>query len=160
MIIRPATDADFEDIWEIFHQVVTKGDTFAYSPASTREEFRAAWMGPAHKPYVAEIEGAVAGSYFIRPNQPGLGDHVANAGYMVHAAHGGHGIGKAMCQHSLAEARKLGFKAMQFNFVVSTNENAVILWKNMGFRIVGTLPGAFRHAQWGPVNVYVMFREL
>jgi L-amino acid N-acyltransferase YncA len=79
---------------------------------------------------------------------------------MVHAAHGGHGIGKAMGQHSLDEARRLGYKAMQFNFVVSTNENAVTLWKNLGFRIVGTVPRAFRHVQWGPVNVYVMFREL
>lgn len=158
--IRPAAENDFEAIWEIFHAVVAKGDTFAYAPDSTREDARALWMGPGTHAYVAMADGVVAGSYFLRANQPGLGNHVANAGYMVHAAHGGKGIGKAMCEHSLGEARKLGFKAMQFNFVVSTNENAVILWKNMGFRIVGTLPGAFRHALWGPVNVYVMFREL
>ena len=160
MIIRPVTDADFDAIWEIFQQVVAKGDTFAYGPATTRGEAYEAWMSPAHRTYVADIDGAIAGTYYIRANQPGLGDHVANAGYMVHAAHGGQGIGKAMGKHSLDEARKLGYKAMQFNFVVSTNENAVTLWKNLGFRTVGTLPGAFRHAMWGPVNVYVMFREL
>ena len=109
---------------------------------------------------MAEQDGKIIGSYILRKNRPGLGDHVANAGFMVDPSARGLGVGRAMGEHCLNEARRLGFRAMQFNFVVSTNESAVHLWKELGFEIVGTLPGAFRHATKGYVDAYVMFRLL
>jgi len=102
----------------------------------------------------------VVGSYVLRPNRPGLGAHVSNASFIVARSARGLGVGRAMGEHCLSEARRLGFRAMQFNFVVSTNESAVHLWQQLGFKIVGTLPGAFRHSQKGYVDVYVMFRSL
>jgi len=117
-------------------------------------------MAPHVATYVAETDGVVVGTYILKPNQPGLGSHVANAGYMVHPDHAGKGTGKAMCEHSLEEARKGGYLAMQFNIVVSTNETAVALWKKMGFSIVGVLPKVFRHIERGLVDAYVMHRFL
>lgn len=157
--IRMAIDSDFEDIWQIFKQVIERGDTYTYDPSTTEDEARSIWMNSSIKTYVASIEGTIAGTYILRPNQPGLGCHVANAGYMVHPNYQGKGIGKAMCQHSLKEARRDGFLAMQFNIVVSTNP-AVHLWQKMGFTIVGTLPKAFRHRELGLVDAYVMHRFL
>lgn len=159
-IIRRATDADFDGIWEIFHAVVAKGDTYAYDPATTKEEARAIWMAPSLNTYVVLLDGEVVGTYVLRANQPGLGSHVANCGYMAHPGHGGKGLGRTMCEHSLDEARGMGFLAMQFNAVVSTNERAVALWKKVGFEIVGTLPKAFRHRELGLVDLYVMHRFL
>ena len=160
LVIRRATDADFEGIWEIFHAVVAKGDTYVYDPATTREEARAIWMAPGLFTYVALVDGEIAGTYVLRANQPALGSHVANCGYMVHPGQGGRGLGRAMCEHSLEEARGMGFLAMQFNAVVSTNERAVALWRKMGFSIVGTVPKAFRHRELGLVDLFVMFRFL
>ncbi len=158
--LRPATSADREAIWQIFRAVIEPGDTFAFDPAMSREDGLAFWLQPAAHVYVAERGGAVIGSYFIRPNQPGLGAHVANAGYMVAPSARGTGVGRAMGEHSLVEARRLGFRAMQFNFVVSTNESAVKLWQRLGFAIVATLPEAFRHKSRGYVDAYVMYRSL
>jgi L-amino acid N-acyltransferase YncA len=119
------------------------------------------WFGAETRTYVAEgEEGKVVGTYILRPNQPGLGSHVANAGYMVGEDGRGKGVGKAMCEHSLEEARRMRFHAMQFNMVVSTNETAVSLWKKLGFSIVGTLPQAYRHRELGLVDAYVMHRFL
>ncbi|MCA1659555.1 MAG: GNAT family N-acetyltransferase, partial [Verrucomicrobiaceae bacterium] len=118
------------------------------------------WCAGDAATFVAVQDGKVIGSYLLRPNQPGLGDHVANAGYMVDPGARGLGVGRAMGVHSLAEARRRGYRAMQFNFVVSTNESAVHLWRQLGFNIVGTLPRVFRHAQKGFVDAYVMFRLL
>jgi GNAT superfamily N-acetyltransferase len=140
--------------------VVAKGDTYAYDPATSKEEARAIWMAPGLRTYAAFSDGEVVGTYILKANQPGLGSHVANAGYMVHPGHSGKGIGRALCEHSLEEARREGFLAMQFNIVVSTNENAVALWKKMGFTIVGTVPKAFRHRSLGLVDTYVMHRFL
>lgn len=158
--IRPATDADHEAIWDIFHDVVAGGDTYVFDPNTSRDEALAYWFRPDTHTYVAEEDRHVVGSYILKANQPGLGAHVANAGYMVATSARGLGVGRKMGEHSLIEARRLGFRAMQFNFVVSTNESAVHLWQELGFKIVGTLPGAFRHAQKGFVDVYVMFRSL
>jgi L-amino acid N-acyltransferase YncA len=158
--LRPATIADADGIWEIFHAVVVPGDTFVFAPQTSREEALAYWFGAGTHAYVAEREGKVVGSYVLKPNQPGLGAHVANAAYMVSPAARGLGIGRLLGDHSLVEARRLGFRAMQFNAVVSTNEPAVKLWQRLGFRIVGTLPGAFRHAKLGFVDLFVMYREL
>jgi L-amino acid N-acyltransferase YncA len=158
--IRRATESDWDAIWEIFHAVVETGDTYSYDPETTKEEGRALWMTPLGATYVACVEDEIVGTYFLKPNQPGLGSHVANAGYMVRPGEGGHGVGRAMCQHSLEEARRAGFLAMQFNFVVSANVRAVTLWQRLGFRIVGTLPKAFRHKELGLVDAYVMHRFL
>jgi L-amino acid N-acyltransferase YncA len=160
LTIRRATDSDWDSIWEIFHAVVRQGDTYVYDPATTKEEGRAIWMIPHGTTYVACQGDQVVGTYLLRANQPGLGSHVANAGYMVAPGEAGRGVGRAMCEHSLEEARRAGFLAMQFNFVVSTNERAVALWQRMGFQIVGTLPKVFRHRTLGLVDAYVMHREL
>jgi L-amino acid N-acyltransferase YncA len=160
LTIRRATESDWDAIWKIFHAVVREGETYSYDPATTKEEGRALWFAPQAGTYVACRGGQIVGTYFLKPNQPGLGSHVANAGYMVEPGEAGRGVGRAMCEHSLEEARRAGFLALQFNFVVSTNERAVTLWQKMGFRIVGTLPRAFQHQRLGLVDVYVMHRFL
>ena len=158
--IRQATAADSDAIWDIFRSVVATGDTYPFDPDISRDDALAYWLHPSNSRYVAEREGNIVGTYILKANQPGLGSHVANAAFMVSAAARGFGVGRAMGEHSLIEARRLGFRAMQFNFVVSTNESAVRLWQQLGFKIVGTLPGAFRHSQKGFVDAYVMFRSL
>jgi L-amino acid N-acyltransferase YncA len=158
--IRLATDSDRDAIWDIFHEVVATGDTYVFDPNTSREEALAYWFRDDTHTYVAEQNGKVVGSYVLRPNRPGLGAHVSNASFIVAKSARGLGVGRGMGEHCLSEARRLGFRAMQFNFVVSTNESAVHLWQQLGFKIVGTLPGAFRHSQKGYVDVYVMFRSL
>jgi GNAT superfamily N-acetyltransferase len=158
--IRQATAADSDAIWDIFRSVVVSGDTYAFDPGISRDEALAYWLHPSNWRYVAEREGDIVGTYVLKANQPGLGSHVANAAFMVSPRAQGFGVGRAMGEHSLSEARRLGFLAMQFNFVVSTNEIAVRLWQQLGFTIVGTLPGVFRHSQKGFVDAYVMFRSL
>jgi L-amino acid N-acyltransferase YncA len=158
--IRLATDSDREAIWGIFHEVVATGDTYVFDPSTSREEALVYWFREDTQTYVAEQNRKVVGSYVLRPNRPGLGAHVSNASFIVARSARGLGVGRAMGEHCLNEARRLGFRAMQFNFVVSTNESAVHLWQELGFKIVGTLPGAFRHSQKGYVDVYVMFRSL
>jgi L-amino acid N-acyltransferase YncA len=160
MNIRPALDSDRDAVWKIFQATVAPGEAFVYDPNTPREEAMAYWFAKGTRSYVAEEKGKVIGSYILRPNRPGLGDHVSNAGFMVDPAARGRGIGRAMGEHALAEARRLGYRAMQFNFVISTNESAVHLWQRLGFKIVGTLPGAFRHVRKGLVDAYVMFRSL
>ena len=158
--IRRAQDSDFDGIWEIFHEVVQGGDTYVYPPDTTREQAHAFWMSKDLSTYVAILDGRIVGTYILKPNQIGLGSHVANAGYMVRRSASGKGIGAALCEHSLEEARRQGFLAMQFNMVVSTNQRAVALWQRMGFAIVGTLPKVFRHSRLGLVDAYVMHRTL
>jgi L-amino acid N-acyltransferase YncA len=159
-MIRPATRDDDDAIWSIFHAVVASGDTYVFDPQMARHEALSYWFHPDTHTYVAEHDGRVVGTYILKPNQSGSGSHVANAAFMVSPSARGCGIGRRMGEHSLIEARRLGFRAMQFNFVVSTNERAVRLWQALGFEIVGTLPGAFRHSQHGFVDAYVMFRAL
>ena len=158
--IRKAGEADFDAIWRIFHQVVRRGDTYTYDPETTREQAHSIWMSGERTTYVACVDDWIVGTYILKPNQLGLGSHVANAGYMVGIDGRGKGVGRAMCEHSLEEARRAGFHAMQFNMVVSTNESAVALWKKFGFSIVGTLPQAYRHRELGLVDAYVMHRFL
>jgi len=158
--IRLATETDRDAIWNIFHAVVAPGDTYAFNPRISREDALAYWFRADTHTYVAEEDGRVVGTYILKANQPSHGSHVANAAFMVAPDVQGSGVGRRMAEHCLAEARQLGFRAMQFNFVVSTNEGAIRLWKQLGFKIVGTLPGAFRHPQKGYVDVYVMFRSL
>lgn len=158
--IRAASASDSEAVWNIFHAVVGQGDTYTLDPLTSREEALAYWLQPSHRCYVAQHEQEVVGTYILKANQPALGSHVANAAFMVSPHARRLGVGRTMGEHSLAEARRLGFRAMQFNFVVSTNAAAVRLWQELGFEIVGTLPAAFRHSQKGYVDAYVMFRSL
>lgn len=158
--IRPATESDFEQIWLIFSEVVSRGDTYAFSPNTSKSEAYTIWMKVPQITYVAVNVDEILGTYYLKPNQPGLGSHVCNAGFMVAASARGQGIGRLMGEHSLKTARDLGFKAIQFNFVVSTNLRAIQLWQNLGFNIVGTLPNAFLHQELGFVDVYVMYQEL
>jgi GNAT superfamily N-acetyltransferase len=168
--IRPATDEDRDAIWEIFHEVVVAGDTYPIDPQISREDALAYWFQADAHTYVAELdrfkrssfqtEQRLIGTYILRPNQSGGGSHVANAAFMVPLSARGQGVGRAMGKHCIKQARRLGFRAMQFNFVVSTNKPAVKLWQELDMKIVGILPGAFRHPTKGYVDVYVMFRSL
>ena len=160
MRIRPGIESDSDAIWNIFHAVIAPGDTYAFHPGMSRRDALAYWFEAGTWPYVVERNGSIVGTYIIRPNQPGLGAHVANAAFMVSPQARRMGVGRQMGEHCLAEARRLGFQAMQFNFVVSTNQAAIRLWESLGFEIVATLPGAFRHSVKGFVDVYIMFRKL
>jgi GNAT superfamily N-acetyltransferase len=158
--IRRAVNTDRDAIWEIFQEVVSAGDTYPIDPKISREDAFAYWFQTNAHAYVAEHDRQIVGIYTLHPNQSGGGAHVANAAFMVAKSARGAGIGRAMGEHCLSEARRLGFRAMQFNFVVSTNESAVKLWQDLGMKIVGTLPGAFRHPTKGYVDVYVMYQSL
>src|SRR6266550_2476919 len=158
--MREATAGDRDAIWDIFREVVAASDTYAFDPGMSRHDALGYWFQADTQTYVAESRGRILGTYILRPNQSGGGSHVANAAFMVAPDARGQGIGRAMAEHCLNEARLLGFRAMQFNFVVSTNERAVRLWEKLGFKIVGTLPGAFHHPEKGYVDAYVMFRDL
>jgi len=147
-------------MWAIFRDIVAAGETYPFGPDTPRADALAYWLGPGVISWVADLDGRIVGMYKIAPNQPGLGAHVANASFMVDPAFSGKGVGRQMGRHCLREARLSGFRAMQFNFVVSTNVAAVALWRSLGFAIVGTLPGAFRHHELGYVDAYVMFRSL
>jgi L-amino acid N-acyltransferase YncA len=168
MKIRVVAEADRDAIWNIFHEVIAAGETYPINPNISRNGALAYWFQSGAHAYVAEQhlrsggkqEKQIVGSYSVHPNQAGGGAHVANAAFIVAKEARGRGIGRALGEHCLNEARRLGFRAMQFNFVVSTNESAIRLWKQLGFKIVGTLPDAFRHPEKGYVDVYVMYRSL
>jgi len=158
--IRRASDSDNDAIWDIFHAVVASGETYVFDADTPRDEALSYWLHPPARCFVAERDGTIVGTYTLRPNRPGLGSHVANAAFMVAPGASRAGVGYALGEHCLAEARRLGFRAMQFNFVVATNERALRLWERLGFRIVGTLPGAFRLRGERFVDAHVMFRSL
>lgn len=158
--IRPATASDDDAIWRILEPTFRAGETYPIPRDITRGEALAYWRSPGHSVFVAEDNGSIVGTYYLRANNRGGGAHVANCGYMVAAAASGRGVARAMCAHSLAAARERGFRAMQFNFVIASNERAVKLWQARGFAIVGRLPGAFAHPTLGLVDALVMFRAL
>ena len=159
--IRRFHETDWPEVWRILQAAIEAGDTYAFSPDSSEAEIHKAWVDVPSATYVAcAPDGRVLGTYYIKPNQPGLGAHVCNCGYVVAPAAQGQGIGSEMCKHSQAEAISMGFRAMQFNLVVSTNQRAVRLWRKLGFAVVGTLPRSFRHLQLGYVDALVMFKEL
>ncbi|GGM10574.1 GNAT family N-acetyltransferase [Pseudomonas asuensis] len=160
MNIRPITAADFDQVWPIIQAVVHGQETYALDPAMDRDAAWKLWVELPKATFVAEREGQILGTYYIKPNAAGPGSHVCNCGYMTAEAARGQGVASALCAHSLEMGRELGFLAMQFNSVVSTNQVAVALWKKHGFEIVGTLPKAYRHRTQGLVDCYVMFRAL
>ncbi|WP_043435690.1 GNAT family N-acetyltransferase [Cystobacter fuscus] len=160
MLIRKATADDAKAIVEIILPTIREGATYALDPNMSEADALAYWMGPDKETFVAEEDGAVLGTYYMRPNQAGGGRHVCNCGYMTSAAATGRGVARRMCEHSLEHARSRGYRAMQFNFVVSTNERAVRLWQSLGFGIVGRLPVAFQHPTAGDVDAFVMYQQL
>ncbi|HEY7642318.1 MAG TPA: GNAT family N-acetyltransferase [Steroidobacteraceae bacterium] len=160
MLIRSALASDRAAIAEIILPVIREGATYTLDPDMSEADGWAYWMSSDKETFVAEEDGVVVGTYFIRTNQAGGGRHVCNCGYMTRSTAIGRGVARSMCQHSLARARERGYRAMQFNFVVSTNERAVRLWQSLGFEIVGRLPGAFRHPAHGYVDVFVMYQQL
>jgi len=158
--IRASTDQDRDAIWEILEPMIRAGETYPLSRDMTRTQAIKYWFADGHEVFVAEDNDRVVGTYYLRANQGGAGAHVANCGYVTAPAARGRGIARAMCEHSLAHAKSRGFRAMQFNFVVSTNERAVGLWQHCGFDVVGRVPGAFHHPERGDVDALVMFRVL
>ena len=158
--IRRANKEDALAIWKILQPTIARGDTLAFAPDLSKEEMLGFWLATDKYTYVAELDGKVVGTFFIKANQPKLGGHVANAGYVTAFDQGGKGIGAAMCQWSLTEAKRLGFLSMQFNLVVKSNDRAVKLWQKLGFSIVGEIPEAFNHLQYGLTNAYIMWRRL
>ncbi len=160
LLIRPATPSDAAAIWRIIGPTICAAETYALPSDFSEADALAYWLGTDRETFIAEVEGQVLGTYYIRPNQSGGGSHVCNCGYMTAADAVGKGVARAMCAHSLHHAREAGFRAMQFNFVVSTNERAVRLWQSLGFEIVGQVPGAFRHPVHGYVDALVMHRAL
>lgn len=160
MLIRPAEARDRQAIAAIILPTIREGATYTLDPTMSEDDALAYWLGADKETFVAEEDGAVLGTYYLRPNQAGGGAHVCNCGYMTSAAATGRRIARRMCEHSLEHARSRGYRAMQFNFVVSTNERAVRLWQSLGFEIVGRLPLAFRHPEAGYVDALVMYRTL
>jgi ribosomal protein S18 acetylase RimI-like enzyme len=161
MQIRRYTDADWPAVRALLEATFAIGDTYAFAPDSSEAEIHRAWIEVPQSTWVAcNDDGTLLGTYLLKPNQHGLGGHVCNCGYVVAPAARGRGVATAMCEHSQREALARGFRAMQFNLVVSTNSGAVRLWQSLGFSIVGTLPGAFRHRRLGFVDAHVMFKTL
>jgi L-amino acid N-acyltransferase YncA len=160
MIIRPATSADANSIWAILEPTIRAGETYTLPRDMAKEQALAYWFSPEHTVFVAEQDGEVLGSYYLRANQQGGGAHVCNCGYMTAGWAAGRGVATAMCEHSLEFARSVGFLAMQFNIVISSNEPAVYLWQKFGFATVGRIPKAFLHPSLGYVDALVMYRTL
>jgi ribosomal protein S18 acetylase RimI-like enzyme len=160
MLIRPAMPADDDAIWAILEPTFRAGETYPIPRDIERADALAYWRSPTHTVFVAEDAGRIVGTYYLRANNRGGGDHVANCGYMTAQDLFGRGVARAMCAHSLDEARSRGFTAMQFNFVIASNARAVKLWQSCGFTIVGTLPAAYRHPKLGLVDAHVMLRSI
>jgi L-amino acid N-acyltransferase YncA len=160
MLIRPARPEDCHAIWAILEPTIRAGETYALPRDMSEADALAYWAGSDRETFVAEEDGAIIGTYYLRANQMGGGAHVANCGYMTASHARGRGVARGMCEHSLHHARARGFRAMQFNLVISTNEAAIGLWQSLGFTIAARLPQAFRHPRFGYVDAFVMFRVL
>jgi len=158
--IRPAVQSDEDSIWRMIQPVFRVGETYPLPRDISRFDALTYWRAPGHEVFIAEERGLIVGTYYLRSNNRGGGSHVANCGYIVATDASRRGVARTMCADSLEQARERGFTAMQFNFVISSNERAVRLWQNCGFAIVGTLPGAFAHPTLGLVDAYVMYRKI
>lgn len=160
-VIRRYQEADWPSVWALLRTTFEAGDTYVFSPGSPEAEIHKSWIERPSATYVAcDAAGTILGTYYLKPNQPGLGSHVCTCGYVVEPEAQGQGIASIMCEHSQLEAVSMGFRAMQFDLVVSTNERAVRLWQSLGFATVGTLPRAFCHQRFGYVDALVMYKEL
>lgn len=160
MNIRKATEKDYDKVWEIFSNVINTGDTYVFKPSTPKKDLKKHWFADYMETYVIEENGTILGTYIIKPNQIGLGCHIANCSYMVNPNSQGKGIGNKLCEHSLQLARENGFEGIQFNIIVSTNKGAVRLWEKYGFEIIGTTPNGFRHLELGLVDTYIMYKSL
>ena len=160
MLIRPAEDADDAAIWRVLEPTIRAGETLMLPPQMDQVAAVSYWRQPSHHAFVLEESSGVLGAYYLRANQQGHGSHVANCGYATGSWAAGRGIARAMCLHSLEQARARGFVSMQFNCVVATNERAVGLWQSCGFEVVGRVPETFRHPRLGYVDTLVMYRRL
>lgn len=158
--LRPMTAEDFERFWPTFQAVIRAQETYAYDPDLTYEQALHLWLEYPLHTLIAEEDGELLGSYYLKANAAGPGSHVCNCGYMVTPAARGRGVARLMCEHSQQLAVDSSFSAMQFNSVVSTNEVAVALWHKLGFETVGRLPRAYRHAKLGMVDCLVMYKWL
>ncbi|MCD6009489.1 GNAT family N-acetyltransferase [Halomonas sp. IOP_31] len=160
MQITPITPDDFALFWPTFKAVVESRETYAFDPEITFDDAYALWCKLPQLTYVAKEDGVVLGSYYLKPNAAGPGDHVCNCGYMVAPEARGKGVARALCLHSQDQALEAGYQAMQFNAVVATNEAAIGLWQSLGFNIIGTVPGGYRHARHGLVDTHIMHKAL
>lgn len=160
LIVRPIGADEFDKVWPIFEAIIREGRTYSYAPDLAFEESRDIWCAPEKTPYIAEVDGEPVGTFYLRSNQLGLGDHIANGGFMVAKEHLGKGYGTQMGQMMVDEAKRRGYYGMQFNFIVDDNEPSLRIWKRLGFEIVGTVPDAFRHSEKGMMPVHIMFKRL
>lgn len=160
LVIRAAKASDREGVWSILEAVIRSADTYALPSDMSSDDALEYWFAPENEAFVAETDGGIVGTYYIRANQSGGGNHVANCGFMTAPGAMGRGIGRAMCSHSLQYARNRGYRAMQFNFVLESNERAIRLWRHFEFHIVGRLPSAFLHPALGYIDALIMYREL
>ena len=160
ILIRKAAANDFDAIWEIIQAVISTGDTYSYAPNSSKEKMLAYWCNQDKHTFVACIEESIVGTFIIKDNNQDLGSHVANASFMTHPDKFGRGIGRTMGEFALAEAKRLGYYAMQFNLVVKSNEGAVRLWQKLGFEIMAEIPAAFNHQEKGLIPAYIMWKKL
>jgi len=158
--IRPATVNDQNNVWNIINEVIGTSKYYAFHPGTGKETMLAYWFGEDKKTYVAIMEDQIAGTFIIRDNQPGLGNHIANASYMTSPTLTSRGVGTAMAEYSFKEAKELGYRALQFNLVLKSNTRAVNLWLRLGFGIIGEIPGAFRDPENGFTDAYIMFKSL
>jgi ribosomal protein S18 acetylase RimI-like enzyme len=160
MQLRRASAADFDAIWPLLRDVFRAGTTYAVDPAITKDAARQYWLDQPAACFVAEQDGQIIGTYYIRSNQPGGGAHICNCGYITAAAARGQGVARAMCLHSQDQARAMGYRAMQFNFVLDSNQGALRLWQKLGYRIIGTIPDAFAHPDLGYVPAHILYLSL
>lgn len=161
MNIRIADEQkDYDKVWDIFKNIISTSDTYVFDPNTPKDSLHKYWFADNMDTFVAVDNDEILGTYFIKPNQIDLGNHIANCGYMVNPIHQGKGIGKILCEHSIQFAKDKGYLGIQFNIVVSTNTKAVALWKKFGFKIIGTTPKGFRHKDLGLVDTYIMFKDL
>ena len=160
MKIRKASETDNDKVWKIFSSVIATGDTYVFHPNTPKADLKKHWFADYMETYVIEENDQILGTYIIKPNQIDLGSHIANCSYMVDPKAQGKGIGKRLCEHSLKVAKERKFEGIQFNIVVSTNKGAIELWKRYGFKIIGTTPKGFKHAELGLVDTYIMYKSL
>ena len=158
--IRPAQTIDLDRIWELWKAIMDQKIYFPYDEQYGRDDIEKEWINLGNACFVAELHQEVVGAYILQPNQPGHGKHIANAAYLVDTNIRGHGIGTKLCAHSVAAAKEIGYRGIQFNLVVSTNKAAINAWLSNGFKIIGTVPGGFHHHELGYVDAHIFFRSL